>query len=100
MPGLEGAIGQPPIGASPNPADWEPSVDVSPAVEFQIPDDLFSDWPFDFGQGDIFDWLGDVQAQQAQQAPGAGPEVFDFGSGAGAGAQEWDAPRVGADHVG
>ena len=25
-----------------------------------LPDDLFVDWPFDFGQGPAFDFLGDL----------------------------------------
>lgn len=99
MSSLEGVIGQPSIGASPNPADWEPPVDVSPAVEFQIPDDLFSDWPFDFGQGDVFDWLGEVQAQQGQPAPAPAPEGFDFGTSASTGGSGWEAQGVTEDHV-
>ena len=91
-------IGQPPIGASPNPADWEPPINISPAVEFQIPENLFSDWPLDFGQGDVFDWLGDVQAQQGQQVAGPVAEVFDFAPPQGA--QGWEVDGLGADHVG
>lgn len=46
-----------------DPAAWAPSEDIPSTQHFQLPDDLFQDWPFDFGQGDVFDWLGDVQAQ-------------------------------------
>lgn len=51
-----------------DPAEWAPSEDIPPTQQFQLPDDLFQDWPFDFGQGDVFDWLGDVQAQAQAQA--------------------------------
>jgi hypothetical protein len=37
-----------------------------------LPDDIFSDWPFDFGQGEAFDFMGDLNT-------GAGP-AFDFGT--------------------
>lgn len=38
--------------------NWAPHEDISPNTQFQLPDDLFADWPFDIGQGDAFDFLG------------------------------------------
>jgi len=57
-----------------DPAEWAPSEGIPSTQQFQLPGDLFQDWPFDFGQGDVFDWLGDVQAQaQAQGQVEDGP---------------------------
>ncbi|ORY24688.1 hypothetical protein BCR39DRAFT_566546 [Naematelia encephala] len=46
------------IPQTPPLAIWAPSANLSPAVQFQLPDDLFADWPFDMGFGDAFDFLG------------------------------------------
>lgn len=35
--------------------------DLSPDDQFQLPNDLFVDWPFAIGQGEAFDFLGDYQ---------------------------------------
>lgn len=42
------------------PLHWTPQNDISPNTQFQLPDDLFADWPFDMGQGQAFDFLGGV----------------------------------------
>jgi hypothetical protein len=48
----------PPVRNQEPVPDWTPSANVSPSRQFQLPDALFGDWPFDIGQGKDFDFLG------------------------------------------
>lgn len=42
-----------------------PQDDISPSQQFQLPESFFTDWPFDVGQGEAFDFLSDFQANGA-----------------------------------
>lgn len=37
--------------------EWFPLTENGTDFQFQLPDDLLLDWPFDIGQGDAFDFL-------------------------------------------
>lgn len=52
--------------------NWAPQDDVSPTQQFQLPESFFTDWPFDVGQGEAFDFLSDVQATNNNGGSGGG----------------------------
>lgn len=82
---LDDALSIAPFTDTMNPSDWAPPANISPTAQFTLPDDFFADWPFDFGQGDVFDWLGDVQAQsQVSGQEGAGYAGGEGGEDGGA----------------
>lgn len=49
--------------------EWAPQDDCPPNQQFQLPESFFTDWPFDVGQGEAFDFLGAFQ-QASQQTNG------------------------------
>jgi hypothetical protein len=49
-------------GAGPS-HDWLTQENVSPNQQVQLPESFFTDWPFNMGQGEAFDFLGDFQSQ-------------------------------------
>lgn len=66
-------------GASSN---WLHQLDMSPNQQVQLPESFFTDWPFNMGQGEAFDFLGDFQSQN--QANGISlPSQQDHENGTG-----------------
>ena len=43
--------------------NWLSQQDISPNQQVQLPSSFFTDWPFNMGQGEAFDFLGDFQPQ-------------------------------------
>ena len=41
--------------------NWLSQQDISPNQQVQLPSSFFTDWPFNMGQGEAFDFLGDFQ---------------------------------------
>jgi hypothetical protein len=56
-------------GAGPSHG-WLTHENVSPHQQVQLPESFFTDWPFNMGQGEAFDFLGDFQSQNQDQMNG------------------------------
>jgi hypothetical protein len=52
-------------------SNWLQQQDISPNQQVQLPESFFTDWPFNMGQGEAFDFLGDFQSQNQSQTNGA-----------------------------
>lgn len=65
---------------------WQPDTKISPDHQFQLPDSLYQDWPFDIGQGDAFfefmgDWgVGSWNGTNGGELGLSGGEVFGDGT--------------------
>jgi hypothetical protein len=54
-----------------NTQDWFSQQNISPDQQVQLPESFFTDWPFSMGQGEAFNFLGDLQGQPQGLGPGA-----------------------------
>jgi hypothetical protein len=67
---IDDAFGQP----QPEQVDsqqWFSQQNISPNQQVQLPESFFADWPFDMGQGEAFNFLGDFQTQPQVGGNGA-----------------------------
>lgn len=55
--------------------NWLQQQDISPNQQIQLPESFFTDWPFNMGQGEAFDFLGDFQSQTGNQGPTNGASL-------------------------
>jgi hypothetical protein len=66
--------------------NWLSQQDISPNQQVQLPESFFTDWPFNMGQGEAFDFLGDFQTQtngtqavQGEQEAGGIQDILGVG---------------------
>ena len=63
-------------------SNWLQQQDISPNQQVQLPESFFTDWPFNMGQGEAFDFLGDFQSQnQTNGASLPGQQEQENGTG-------------------